>query len=472
MNQVQPFKNNLGEQAFENISTEDMNVRAKIKRGLRNSRLNNSSLRRSQHITRSYSVPSNFFSSNNNNNNCNVETECWDDEADFSIENKVNSVQSFSHAWRTSRISSFSSLNETAKAGTRIEERDETKAGNFIKGRGGCFTHNTVTVIPGSKHSTLDLSTGAEDWEADIVDVEITPTKPAHLNNSGKSFTDSAISNQCSDPDATPKSKFMITKYNDSAPRSTEKKLLTMEKSRKIQEGKQNCDKTIVNMKELPSYQNYKDKIDSDVSSCSSKILKDSEDYLSQETLEDFEEKSYACEFIEDLSKKVETMQLDSKTKAMGPKNFDDQSYARELIEDLSEKVDSKKLRPEEKDIGPKDKDMGPHDFLEKLALQEVMLPLDMDEIEAELEYMRGDLELSESSNSEKYVDPMFKSHKPECEKKVIITREPLHPSSSQEEKWLVEKGIPTGYSTAKGRDSMFRYQRQCSIDVRKEGKN
>lgn len=464
VNQTKPFKNFLvGEQAFENISTEDRNIRDKIKRGA-NSRF----VSRKKYISRSYSVPSSLYNSNNNNNNFSDETARWDDEANFGIENPVHSAQSFSHDWRTSRVSSFSTLSDTAKAGTRIEKKDLTKAESFIKGRGGCDTHDTETVIPGSKHSSLDLSTGTEDWEADIVDEEVilsTPTTPVHINNSGESITDSAISSQCSDPDATPKAKSLLTKFNDPTTRSTEKKLLTMEKSGEIQVGKQDCDKTIENIKDLPSYQNYRDKMDSDISSCSSKSLKDSEDYLSQETLEEFDEQSYAWELIEDLSEKVEAMKLDPKTKDIGPQHFDEQSYASELIEDLSEKVDSKKL-------GSEYKEMGLHDVLEKLALQEPMLPLDMDEIEAELEYMREDLELSESTNSEMYVNSMFRSHKPECENKVIITREPLHPSSSQEEIWLVEEGMPTGHSTAKGRRWMFRYYRECSIDDREEGKN
>ncbi|XP_053402022.1 uncharacterized protein LOC123548783 isoform X2 [Mercenaria mercenaria] len=333
---------------------------------------------------------------------------------------------------------------------------------------GNCINEKDIGVIPmeGNQHSSPDVFTYStksfsEDWESEVevVDVELCkyvesdierPSTPVNVQNPCENDTYSAIHYKGSDRDATPKAGSVLPKFsnNNSA---VKLKLNSSESLRKCQKDSaehpeesqqcdsatilENCDIPSAMMKNSPSYQDYRDKRDTDLNSSTT----DTDDQIS------------SC--ISDDS-------------------FNEQMYAWELIEDLSDRVNSLKLDQEKSDVetqNTKKESTETYDLKDEIPPKFVALPEDLHLIEAELEYMREDLELSESLKSDKTksVHLVLKMARSGHDEKAVVKviREPLSPYSPEDEIWRAEEGMISEFCKVKERRGMFRYYRQCQIN-------
>ncbi|XP_060599993.1 uncharacterized protein LOC132753529 [Ruditapes philippinarum] len=404
---------------------------------------------------RSYSVPSNLSISKG--------TECWEDDVELPKNNVVKEeIVKRNSEVDIENVDEFGSCSDLVNR-DHIKREVVVKHDNWTKANHFTIKDFTVVVTKEIQHSNRNVfhkpsKQVSDEWESEIIEVEQNtnemserenerPVTPSNAKTCSGAGTYSAIYNDGSDLDATPKAGFALSKYKDfnlSVERfeksgSDLAELYWERRSGSATDGdlkketddstviSNNCDMSGVEVKSLPSYQNYREKTDNYLS-CSSRTSTETDDVISSCHSDD---------------------------------GFNEQMYAWELIEDLSSKVNSLKLEngsPEEKKR-----------VVQNGTAKVEILPDDINDIEAELEFMREDIRLLERLKSDEVrsSNSVLKSGKVSQWKNAVVQviREPLTPYSTQTDIWRVEEGMPTGFGSALSRRKMFRYFKQSLME-------
>lgn len=188
-----------------------------------------------------------------------------------------------------------------------------------------------------------------------------------------------------------------------------------------------------------------------------------------------FDEQQFAWDCLEELSESVKSMSISDKSNKQKTQVNGALSETWGNEKALSSKSKSKTYERHSQSLK--------EDLLEKLpeplSVEDSLLhadyPIDIDAIEAELNFMRDaeDGEEMASSYESTTFDSVPMSRKRSFGKgcragtaSVMHVRQPLSQASSQEDIWSVEAGMPSGMYTAKGRRGMFKCFKICQEDT------